>query len=66
MLFTLGVGSATSLAGGLITLLHDQFPNQDKKHLTIIVCIVGFFSGLLYVTPGKHADIHYGCVYYQL
>lgn len=47
-----GVGSATSLAGGLITIVHDQFPKTDKKSITTIVCVLGFLSGLVYVTPG--------------
>lgn len=52
MLFTLGVGSATSLAGGLITIIHDQFPKFKKEWITTIVCIIGFLAGLIYVTPG--------------
>ncbi|ODM92807.1 Sodium-dependent nutrient amino acid transporter 1, partial [Orchesella cincta] len=52
MLFTLGVGSATSLAGGLITVIHDQFPKSSKKLITTVVCFIGFLLGLVYVTPG--------------
>ena len=52
MLFTLGVGSATSLTGGIITIIHDQFPKLKKSWITTGVCIVGFFAGLIYVTPG--------------
>ena len=53
MLFTLGVGSATSLAGGIITIIHDQFPRVPKTYVTVGVCVCGFFSGLIYVTPVK-------------
>lgn len=52
MLFTLGIGSATSLAGGLITVIHDKFPTIDKKKITIGVSIFGFSFGLIYITPG--------------
>lgn len=51
-LFTLGVGSATSLTNAIVTVIHDQFSHVDKKLITIAVCILGFFSGLIYVTPG--------------
>jgi len=52
MLFTLGIGSATSLTGGIITIICDQFPNWKRWLVTLIVSIVGFFSGLMYITPG--------------
>ncbi|XP_035705905.1 sodium-dependent nutrient amino acid transporter 1 isoform X1 [Folsomia candida] len=52
MLFSLGLGSATSLAGGLITVIHDKFTTIDKKLITIGVSIFGFSAGLIYVTPG--------------
>ncbi|ODN04548.1 Sodium-dependent nutrient amino acid transporter 1, partial [Orchesella cincta] len=52
MLFTLGVGSATSLAGGIITIFCDQFPSIARWQATTAICIIGFFSGLIYVTPG--------------
>ena len=51
MLFTLGVGSATSLTGGIITIVCDQFPRLLRWQVTLAVCVVGFFSGLIYVTP---------------
>lgn len=51
MLFTLGIGSATSLAGGVITIICDQFRTFQRWAVTLVVCIVGFFSGLLFVTP---------------
>ncbi|CAL8123743.1 unnamed protein product [Orchesella dallaii] len=52
MLFTLGVGSATSLAGGIITIFCDQFPSIARWKVTTVICVIGFFSGLIYVTPG--------------
>jgi len=51
MLFTLGVGSASALTGCVITIICDQFPTWKKWLVTLVVCIVGFFLGLFYVTP---------------
>jgi len=52
MLFTLGVGSASSLTNAVITVIHDQFMHIEKKWITTAVCTIGFFSGLIYTTPG--------------
>ncbi|CAG7629218.1 unnamed protein product [Allacma fusca] len=52
MLFTLGVGSATSLTGGIISIICDQFPATPRWVITTIVCCSGFLLGLIYVTPG--------------
>jgi len=52
MLFTLGIGSASSLAGGLITIVCDQWPNLKKWQVTVVTSILGFAIGLIYVTPG--------------
>ena len=56
MLFTLGVGSATSLTCGLITIICDQWPNKKRRIVTLGVCIAGFFVGLVYVTPVRNKD----------
>ncbi|XP_021952467.1 sodium-dependent nutrient amino acid transporter 1 [Folsomia candida] len=64
MLFTLGIGSATSLTGGIITIICDQFKSFKKWLVTLVVCIVGFFSGLMFVTEGGGAMVglidHFG------
>jgi len=52
MLFTLGLGSATSLAGGVITIIADGFPKFKRWQVTVGVCVVGYLFGLMYVTPG--------------
>lgn len=52
MLFTLGIGSATSLAGAIITIICDQFPNWTRWMVTSVVCGGGFLLGLMYVTEG--------------
>lgn len=51
MLFTLGIGSASALAGCVITIICDQFPLWKKWMVTLGVCIMGFLMGLVYVTP---------------
>lgn len=51
MLFTLGIGSATSLIGCVITVICDDFPHIQRWKITIAVCTVTFFVGLVYVTP---------------
>lgn len=64
MLFTLGVGSAAAYNGCVITVICDQFPHVKRWLVTLGVCVVGFFVGLLYVTPqGQHILTlvnHYG------
>lgn len=52
MLFTLGVGSAVSLTGCVITVVCDAFPNWKRWMITLVICTIGFFIGLVYVTPG--------------
>ncbi|CAL8121342.1 unnamed protein product [Orchesella dallaii] len=52
MLFTLGIGSATSLTGGVITILCDQFTTWKRWLVTLVVCTLGCLVGLMYVTEG--------------
>ncbi|CAB3381845.1 Hypothetical predicted protein [Cloeon dipterum] len=52
MLYTLGIGSAISLVGAVITSYCDQFPDHKRWIVTLVVCIGGFLVGLVYVTPG--------------
>ncbi len=52
MLFTLGIGSATSCTGGVITIICDQYPNLKRWLVTIVVCTTGFLIGLMYTTEG--------------
>lgn len=51
MLFTLGIGSASALAGAIITVICDAFPNFKRPFVTLGVCLFGFGLGLFYVTP---------------
>lgn len=52
MLFTLGVGSAVSLCGCVVTIVCDAFPNWKQWLVTLVICCIGFLIGLVYVTPG--------------
>ncbi|CAL8100043.1 unnamed protein product [Orchesella dallaii] len=64
MLFTLGIGSATSLAGGIITIICDQFRDWKRWLVTLVVCVIGCSVGLLYLTEGGMLMLdlidHYG------
>jgi len=51
MMLTLGVGSATSLVGCVITIICDDFPHFKRWIVTIVISIIGFFCGLVYITP---------------
>jgi len=52
MLFTLGVGSAASLSGCVITVVCDALPQYKRWQITCVICAIGFLLGLVYVTPG--------------
>jgi len=51
MLYTLGIGSAISLVGAVITVYCDQFPSHPRWIVTLVVCIGGFLIGLVYICP---------------
>lgn len=51
MLFTLGIGSAVSLTGCVITIVCDAFPTWKRWAVTLVICSSGFLLGLVYVTP---------------
>ncbi len=52
MLITLGMGSATGLITGVITVVCDDFPGWNKTVVTGFICFAGFAIGIVYVTPG--------------
>lgn len=51
MLLTLGVGSAVSLTGCVVTIICDDFPHWKRWIVVSVVSLVGFLTGLVYVTP---------------
>jgi len=51
MLLTLGIDSAFSLVEAASTAVSDEI--KIKRHtITVILCIVGFFAGLLFISDG--------------
>lgn len=57
MLFTLGVGSAAGLTGCATGIIADQFPSIKKIYITLIVSVVGFLCGLVYITPVSNVEL---------
>lgn len=51
MMFVLGTGSAMALCVGILGILCDHFPNIKQWKMALVLCVVGFFFGLIYVTP---------------
>lgn len=51
MLFVLGIGSLVALVNAVVTILWDDFPRFKYWQVVIFVCIGGYFSGLIYITP---------------
>ncbi|ODM93610.1 Sodium-dependent nutrient amino acid transporter 1 [Orchesella cincta] len=51
MLFMLGLGTANSCVGSIVTVLSDSFPNCKWKVLLGCVGVGGFTIGLAYTTP---------------
>lgn len=52
MLFTLGIGSCVGLAQAAVTSVWDHFPKQKFWKFALGGCVIGYLSGLIYVTPG--------------
>lgn len=51
MLLTLGIGSTVSATGCVVTIICDDFPHWKRWIVVSVVGTIGFFSGLVYVTP---------------
>lgn len=55
MMFTLGLGSTVGVNNVLVTSVKDSFPQLQTWMVTLAVCLLGMFSGLVYTTPqGQH------------
>ncbi|XP_046747573.1 sodium-dependent nutrient amino acid transporter 1-like [Diprion similis] len=52
MLYVLGIGSAIALAGGINSVICDQFPTWKHWHVVLGTSIFGFLVGMVYCTPG--------------
>ena len=51
MLFTIGLGSACSLANAVVTVICDEFAQLKRWMVVGVICVGGFLFGLIYVTP---------------
>lgn len=55
MMFTLGLGSTVGVNNVLVTSIRDDFPRLPTWSVTLGVCVLGLFSGVIYTTPqGQH------------
>lgn len=52
MMFTLGMGSVVGLHSAIVTSLLDEFPKFKYWQMALLCSIIGFFTGLVYITPG--------------
>ncbi|XP_030371971.1 sodium-dependent nutrient amino acid transporter 1 [Scaptodrosophila lebanonensis] len=52
MLFVLGIGSNVGMASCIMTVIKDQFTKVDHWIIVICIALVGYFLGLMYITPG--------------
>ncbi|XP_026753316.2 sodium-dependent nutrient amino acid transporter 1-like [Galleria mellonella] len=52
MMGVLGIGSGVALLSTINTILSDAFPKIPTIYMATVTCAVGFFVGLVYVTPG--------------
>ncbi|XP_015175831.1 PREDICTED: sodium-dependent nutrient amino acid transporter 1-like isoform X2 [Polistes dominula] len=52
MMFVLGTGSAVALNGAIVCIFCDHFPKVSQWIVVLLISIVGFLIGLIYITPG--------------
>lgn len=52
MLFVLGIGSNIGMASCVMTVIRDRFPLLKHWLVALIISIIGFCIGLIYLTPG--------------
>ncbi|XP_015510299.2 sodium-dependent nutrient amino acid transporter 1 [Neodiprion lecontei] len=52
MMLVLGVGSAMALCGAAFSVVCDRFPHVNQWKIMLIISVVGYCIGLVYVTPG--------------
>ena len=45
-------GSATSLVASVVTIICDKFTQFKNWQVTVVICIIGYLIGLMYITPG--------------
>ncbi|XP_052860323.1 sodium-dependent nutrient amino acid transporter 1-like [Anopheles cruzii] len=59
MLLVLGVGSCTGLINSVITALHDSTPRLRTWKTVVVISVLGFALGLLFVTPSSAKMLDY-------
>ena len=52
MLFVLGIGSNVGMASCIMTVLKDKFSSTQNWVIVMIIAVVGYLVGLIYITPG--------------
>ncbi|XP_015112352.1 sodium-dependent nutrient amino acid transporter 1 [Diachasma alloeum] len=52
MIFVLGLGTAMALAGTPFLACCEYMPNAKKWVITLVISVIGFGVGLVYITPG--------------
>ncbi|XP_043652864.1 sodium-dependent nutrient amino acid transporter 1 isoform X2 [Drosophila teissieri] len=52
MLFVLGIGSNIAMTSCSVTAIRDRFPNFGQWQCSLLIAVVSFFIGLVYITPG--------------
>ncbi|XP_016956852.1 sodium-dependent nutrient amino acid transporter 1 isoform X1 [Drosophila biarmipes] len=52
MLFVLGIGSNIAMTSCSVTAIRDRFPNFKQWQCSLLIAVVSFFIGLMYITPG--------------
>lgn len=52
MMFVLGAGSAMALYNVVVAVLCDHFPHVKRWKTALIMAVIGFLFGLIYITPG--------------
>ncbi|XP_053680670.1 sodium-dependent nutrient amino acid transporter 1-like [Anopheles nili] len=59
MLLTLGVGSCTGLINSVLTAMHDATPRLKSWKTVVVMGVIGFALGLLFVTPSGSKMLDY-------
>ncbi|KAH8240806.1 hypothetical protein KR026_005755 [Drosophila bipectinata] len=52
MLFVLGIGSNIAMTSCSVTAIRDRFPNFKQWQCSLLIAVVSFVIGLIYITPG--------------
>lgn len=51
MLFVLGIGSNIAMTSCSVTAIRDRFPNFKQWQCSLLIAVVSFLIGLIYITP---------------